>query len=405
MGLWNQLFGKKDSKQKKDNDNSEIKEDIKNGEATTTEEPKEVEAQKELEDIYTLMVEQIFTVKDKGCIVVGIIRNGEVALNDVLYVLGRGNSLLETKVLGLENPQVGQMEKASHGTPVGILLENITPDKLHIGDIVTNVKPNTQDINEPIVNPRIQGLMRHAVGNPTEEMMNLIYEELAMNARFLSAMMLTHEPVRKEDGTATFEQDTQMQLPMLTAPDGSKYYPAFTDWNEVNKWLEILEPKTLLLTLEDYLALVLRSEDAKGIVINPFGENMMVDRPLLEHLKRKKDMLLAGKAVQPIGKDEKIELAEKTEFPLEMVKKMVETLEVESCVERAWLRLMKRQEEVSYLFVADISLPGNREAVFDHIANAVRPYLNGMNINMITYQQEFGKNSVEGVVPFYCKEQ
>lgn len=404
MGLWTQLFGKKEAKQ--ENGANEIKEDAKN-EATeqpkTAEEPKEVNAQKEIGDIYTLMVEQMFTVKDRGCIVVGIIRNGEIALNDTIYVLGRGKTLMESKVLGLENPQLGQMEKAAHGTPVGILLENITADKLHAGDIVTNVKPNTEDINEPIANPRIQGLMRQAAGNPTEEMMNLVYEELAMNARFLSAMMLTHEPVRKEDGTATFEQNTQMQLPMLTAPDGSKYYPAFTDWNEVNKWHEILEPKTLLLTLEDYLALVLRNEDTKGIVINPFGENMMVDRPLLEHLKRKKDMLLQGKAVQPISKDEKIMLAEKAEFPVEMVKKMTEMLAEESCVERAWLRLMKRQEEVSYLFVADISLPGNREAVFDRIANTVRPYLNGMNINMITYQQEFGKNAAEGVEPFYQK--
>ena len=164
MGLWNQLFGKKEAKQGKGTD--EIKEEVKNEEtqeAKTAEEPKEVEAQKELGDIYTLMVEQIFTVKDRGCIVVGIIRNGEIALNDTIYVLGRGKSLLESKVLGLENPQVGQMEKAAHGTPVGILLENITADKLHAGDIVTNVKPNTEDINEPITNPRIQGLMRQAM--------------------------------------------------------------------------------------------------------------------------------------------------------------------------------------------------------------------------------------------------
>lgn len=396
MGLWNQLFGKKEvTQENKENTVKEPAEEIKK------ETPQEQKAP--AKDIYTFMVEQIFTVKDRGCIVAGIIRNGEIALNDTVFVLGRGRSIQESKVLGLENPQMGQLEKAVHGTPVGILLENITNENIHPGDIISNVKPNTEDVNEPVTNPRIQGLMRQAAGNPTKEMMNLVYEELAMNARLLSAMMLTHEPVRKEDGTQVLEEDTKMQLPLLTAPDGSKYYPAFTDWQELNKWHEILEPKTLLLTLEDYLALVLRNEDTKGIVINPFGENMMVDRPLLEHLKQKKEMLMQGKTILPIDKNEKISLAEAAEFPTEMVKKITAELKEEACVEKAWLRLMKRKEEVSYLFVADIALPGNREAVFDRVANAARPFLKGMHINMITCQEEFGKNAVEGVEPFYEK--
>ncbi len=390
MGLWNQLFGKKEVKQ--ENQQKPVNE--------SAEEIKK-EAPKELKDIYTFMVEQIFTVKDRGCIAAGIIRNGEISLNDTVYVLGRGRNVQESKVLGLENPQAGQLEKAAHGTPVGILLENITNENIHPGDIISNVKPNTEDVNEPVVNPRIQGLMRQAAGKPTEEMMNLIYEELAMNAKFLSAIMVTHEPVKKEDGTATFEQGTKMQLPLLTAPDGSKYYPAFTDWQELNKWHEILEPKTLMLSLDDYVALVQKNEDTKGIVINPFGENMMVDRPLLEHLKMKKDMLVQGKTVQHIDKNEKISLAEAAEFPVEMVKKITEELKKENCVEKAWLRLMKRKEEISYLFVADIELPGNQEAVFERVANAARPFLKGIGINMITYQQEFGKNAVEGVEPFY----
>lgn len=398
MGLWNQLFGKKEvTQENKENTVKEPAEEIKK------ETPQEQKAPAQTKDIYTFMVEQIFTVKDRGCIVAGIIRNGEIALNDTVFVLGRGRSIQESKVLGLENPQMGQLEKAVHGTPVGILLENITNENIYPGDIISNVKPNTEDVNEPVTNPRIQGLMRQAAGNPTKEMMNLVYEELAMNARLLSAMMLTHEPVRKEDGTQVLEEDTKMQLPLLTAPDGSKYYPAFTDWQELNKWHEILEPKTLLLTLEDYLALVLRNEDTKGIVINPFGENMMVDRPLLEHLKQKKEMLMQGKTILPIDKNEKISLAEAAEFPTEMVKKITAELKEEACVEKAWLRLMKRKEEVSYLFVADIALPGNREAVFDRVANAARPFLKGMHINMITCQEEFGKNAVEGVEPFYEK--
>lgn len=398
MGLWNQLFGKKENKELE----PEVKEvpDKENKEQKSLAETKEPP---QTENCCTFMVEQIFTVKDKGCIVAGILRGGELERNDTVYVLGRGRKVQESKILGLENPQMGQMEKAEHGMPVGILLENITNENICAGDIVTKTKPNTEDINEPVNNPRIQGLMRQAAGNPTEEIMNLVYEELAMNARFLSVMMLSKEPVQKEDGTAVFEQDSVMQLPLLTAPDGGKFYPAFTDWNELSKWREILEPKTLLLNFDDYVALTLRNEDIKGMVINPFSENMMVERPLLEHLRQKKDMLLHGKTVQQIDKNEKISMTDAAEFPVEMVEAIIKELEQEACVEKAWLRLMKHNEEVSYLFVADIALVGNQETVFERVANAARPYLNGMCIKMIAYQKEFGKNAVEGVAPFYKK--
>ena len=94
-----------------------------------------------------------------------------------------------------------------------------------------------------------------------------------------------------------------MQLPQLTAPDGAKFQPAFTDWKELEKWEDMEKPKALLLTFDDYAALVLKNPEIQGVVVNPFSENMMIDRKILEHLRMKKDALLQEAAKKQTGEE------------------------------------------------------------------------------------------------------
>lgn len=311
MGFFNNLFGKKEKAEvNKGTEEAVVTENTKNAQETdsetekaeNTKNPQTSDNQDELNrNSYTLMIEQVFTIKTKGCIAVGILRNGTMQTGDGIYILGRGRQVLPSKVLGMENPEVGDMETAGPGTPVGIWLEGIEASQLHMGDIITNVVPNTADVDKPIENPRLKGLLRFAAGNPTEEIMNLVYEEIAMNARFLSVMMLSEEPEANEDGTAKFKEGSVMQLPQLTAPDGAKFQPAFTDWQELEKWEDMKKPKTLLLTFDDYAALVLKNPEIQGIVVNPFSENMIIDRRILEHLRMKKDALLQEADKQQAG--------------------------------------------------------------------------------------------------------
>ena len=327
MGFFNNLFGKKDKAEvNKGTEETVVTENIATAQETNVktenienakaENDQNIENTEKAENAqtaniqkeensnrYTLMVEQVFTIKTKGCIAVGILRNGTMQIGDEIYVLGRGRQVLPSKVLGMENPEVGDMETAGPGTPVGIWLEGIEAAQLHMGEIVTNVAPNIADVDRPIENPRLKGLLRFAAGNPTEEIMNLVYEEIAMNTRFLSVMMLSEEPETNEDGTAKFKEGSVMQLPQLTAPNGAKFQPAFTDWQELEKWEDMKQPKTLLLTFDDYAALVLKNPEIQGVVINPFSENMMMERKILEHLRMKKDMLLKETSKQQTGEE------------------------------------------------------------------------------------------------------
>lgn len=410
MGFLNQIFGKKDNREENKEEN---KVDNKVEEIKETEEQKEDKEIKEeattkqqignSEEKYTFMVEQIFSVKEGGCLTAGVVRGGKIKIGDKVYLLGRGNQIITSKVAGLDNPEVGKIEEALPGTPVAVLLEDVLPEQVFRGDILSNEMPNTTDLNMEVANPRIKGLMRQASKTPSEEIMNLVYEEIAMNARFTSVILLSEEPVPNGDGTATFREGATMQLPLLTAPNGTRFYAAFTDKEELGKWQDMVEPKTVLLSFDDYVALVSRNEETSGIVINPFSENLMLEQGILEHLKRKKELLVTGKTRETITKDTQMSLSDITEFPVELAKAISKVAEEESSIEEAWLRLMKKDGEMSYLLVVDISLPGNLEVIFEKIADASRPHLHGMLVNIVSYQSEFGKKATENVPSFYKK--
>lgn len=399
MGFFNQIFSrnKKDTKEILVGEADAIKDTIRDADSEEKEEAKETV-------YYTLMAEQLFSMKEGGAIVAGILRGAKAKESDKVYVLKRGRQVLESRILVLDNPKVGKMKEAPAGAPIAIALEGIKPEQIHMGDIITNEAPNTTDMNRAVTNPRIKGLMRQAAGAPTEEMMNLIYEELAMNARFISAMILSEDPQINEQGMAEFKEGTTMQLPLLTAPAGSKYYPAFTDMEELQKWEDMKHSKTVLLSFDDYAAMALQDKETNGIVINPFSENMVVEKPLLEHLKQKKELLVSGMTTQKVSGQDAEHTADIAEFPVDMAKAITKVLEGEATVNQAWLRLMRQNQVYNYLLVVDLEDMEQRERVFEEIANVVRPYLNGMLINIIVYQSDFGKKATEAVQPFYHKE-
>lgn len=77
---------------------------------------------------------------------------------------------------------------------------------------------------------------------------------------------------------------TNAKFTMLQQKDGSRYFPAFTDWLEVLKWRNDPEINTVVMTVEQYANLMQRSGEASGIVINPSEQGYLIDRPHLAQL-------------------------------------------------------------------------------------------------------------------------
>lgn len=258
------------------------------------------------------------------------------------------------------------------------------------------------DVNKPVENPRLKELLGQWRQERNNELLHQVFEEIVIRAHFLSVIMLSEEPESHGDGTATFKQGTVIQFPTLTTQDENQFYPAFTDWEEVSKWQGITwPPKTLILSFDDYVHMVLNDPNITGVIINPFSDVFLLDRQLLTYLKTQKDLNTKGVSQQVVTEDTKVLLGEPKEYPTAMVSAISDFLKKQPEVRRAWLRLMIRNNEQSYLLVTEFE--GDRDTLFVGIADAARPYLNGMLLNIIPYQDGFGKDAVEGAKPFFDK--
>lgn len=146
------------------------------------------------------------------------------------------------------------------------------------------------EFNKSVSNPMLMGAIELMKEEDTPGHRDMFVGEMA-KASFLSPAIIEPAPTEGPDGKPVIAPGSKVQFPMLTGAEGMRFFMAFTDNVEYEKWLEKTPPEKRLpyfaLTIEDYASLVLR-RDAKGnicpalgIVINPFGANIIVPREML----------------------------------------------------------------------------------------------------------------------------
>ena len=143
------------------------------------------------------------------------------------------------------------------------------------------------EFNKPVSNPMLVGAIELMKAEDTQEHRNMFMGEV-MKASFISPAIVEPAPVENEEGKLTIAPGSKVQLPMLNTPDGARFFMAFTDITEYEKWQEKNQKlPTFALRLEEYATMILR-RDAKGnlcpalgMVINPFSANIVLPREML----------------------------------------------------------------------------------------------------------------------------
>lgn len=145
------------------------------------------------------------------------------------------------------------------------------------------------DINKPVSNPMLVGAMELVNAEDTPEHRNIFLTEV-MKAVFLAPVVLTPAPVADEQGLFHLQPGSQIQFPMLKAPDGRQFFMAYTDWEELRKWKNEDNQQTFALRLLDFAEMLFKQNDrgeinpAAGFVINPYGSNMAMTKELVATL-------------------------------------------------------------------------------------------------------------------------
>lgn len=145
-----------------------------------------------------------------------------------------------------------------------------------------------------ISNPMLIGAMELLKKDKSPESIKMFMDEV-LHARFLAPVVITPEPEVGEDGKVKLTEENKISIPMIPAPDGKKFFLAYTDMAELNKMGAKGKVNVMGFTFTDYAVMVAKSdEDCDGFVINPQGNGPIVNKAMVAAimntvLKRKQE--------------------------------------------------------------------------------------------------------------------
>lgn len=254
------------------------------------------------------------------------------------------------------------------------------------------------DVNKPVTNPDLIAVMEKLKTEVGNESQAEFIKELE-KAHFLAPVNITPPPEGgDETGKTVLKQETLIQFQMITDNDGKSFFLVFTDWFELKKWQDKPNQQTLIITFDDVCAMVLKDTDkSSGFVINPFGQNILLRKP---HIRMIKGQASAQK--HTVERDTKVMIGEPKEYPRDLTDALKNHLKTVKEVKKAYLMLMVKDNEQSFLIVVDFR--GDHKSTFDGIAAAAAPHLKqGQFIDMVPANESFGQSAIKGKKPFYTR--
>lgn len=262
------------------------------------------------------------------------------------------------------------------------------------------------DVNTPIENPKLKALLNKKANTPETEqldVLNEIFEEIAMNAYFLAVVDFGGTPIKNNpDGTKTLLKDTTISFAGLNLSNGTSWIPIFTDWEELRKWepYKSGDVSTLIMSFDDVYSVA--KGNSGNIVVNPFGDFLMMPSNLLNHIKQHKDAVTGKVQEQVIQKETKVRIGVPRDFPKQMTDAICAYVKNVKAINAIWLKLMMKGDEQSFLLAVDAD--GDARNYFQGIADAAKPHLpKCMYLDMVPNNTELGTTASSGE-PFYKRK-
>ncbi len=250
------------------------------------------------------------------------------------------------------------------------------------------------DVNKPVSNPELVAAMEELQRDPTPERESRFFE-LIKAAHVLMVLEggLQHGETPK-DGTITLKQGTTIQFPIVSDPQGRSYHIAFTDWPSLYSWRHKPDEQTLITDIDDIAQMVLHEgSNYDGVIFNLGSHNFPISRELLAYLTGRSRPVSVEKETQVL-------IGVPAEYPRELADAVKHALKPLKEVKQAWLLLMSKDGEQSYLIVVDFT--GDRRTVSDTIGRAALPHLkSGFYVDIVPASEDFGAGAVKNHKPFY----
>ena len=245
------------------------------------------------------------------------------------------------------------------------------------------------NMNKTNENDRLKELLKKIDEDNSPELENEILEEIIMKANFLS--YINSNELESTFGNINFN--------VLKTDDNKTYLPAFTDLEELSEWGIPANMNTITLNFDDYVEIIL-DNNIDGLVINPFGDYYIISKEGLDELKEMKKERLKVNEIK-IETNSKVLISEPKHYPTMMMEAITNCCNELGNINKAWLLEMMTEKDKSWLLVLDFE--GDKNYIFSKISQAARNYLGNMYLDMLPYEDDFARNSVQNHKAFYTK--
>lgn len=244
--------------------------------------------------------------------------------------------------------------------------------------------------------------VRQATTETQDEMFQAVYNAKYMLPVDVSGMK--NVETNQKTGQITYSGGGNLAVPALQTKDGQKLFPLFTDIFEIQRYDK--EHK-FSVQIVDFNVAANLAERSDGIVINPMGANLRLEKPLAMAIAQNKGIPVPNQESRHMTGGAKMGVYFETpdvDAVEDMLDVLCEELPSFTDVNAVYIRLAHRTTDVRpyYLFVVDGS--EDQSEIYKKIAELAIPHARGFNLEFTSLDGDFGKQAVGTCKPFYQKE-
>ena len=181
------------------------------------------------------------------------------------------------------------------------------------------------------------------------------------------------------------EKKDEVDIVLLSNPEGENFFQAYTDIDAYEKWSDYKDYELFTISFDQYAnALINGDENLKGLVINPFTENVPLEREYIRY----------------VFNSNKVSVEVITDYPKEELKVIKKVLKEVEEVKSAYLLKMYKANIPGYLLVIDTGKKNNKR-IFDKIGNKVINNIEHINLEIYDINDEKVKPMIDSIKPIY----
>ena len=212
-------------------------------------------------------------------------------------------------------------------------------------------------------------------------------------AKLLAPVVLQEvldEQDREPDGSVALQRKTKVQYTMFAKPDGTKLFPAFTDWDELHKWQE--GPcQTVIMTVREYAQLL--AHEGAGLILNPKGQNVFVPR----------QMILPAPKPVVFDKTRPIGIADPKDLPEKLVEGVQRALGAQPKVKEGWLRIMQQDQKRAWLLVLELDEGTELKDIMQPMLKDMAPVMGQTSMTLTLRSSDLGQKATSQGLPLYIR--